>query len=459
MPGRGSGGVFLTRDERDTIAAIASPPGRGGIGIVRISGPAVQQIATEIIDGKLRARHAHLKAFRDQHREPIDRGIALYFPVPGSYTGEDMLELQAHGSPLVLDMLLERVLDVGARLARPGEFTERAFLNERLDLSQAEAVADLIDSASRAAARSAQRSLEGAFSRDVNALVAELIDLRAFVEAAIDFPEEEIDFLSGSDVTQRLSHLHTELTRLMASAQQGVALREGLSVVIAGRPNVGKSTLLNRLVGRDAAIVADTPGTTRDALHEELQIDGLPLHIVDTAGLRETSDAVEALGIERTWAHLRDADVVLLVIDDAHGVADPSIVARLPAGLKTVRVMNKIDLTGGLDGKRSEVDGLVVGVSATTGAGIDALRECLKAQAGYQSAAEGVFIARRRHLDALSAAERSLQAGVQQLNAHHAAELLAEDLRAAQHALGLITGAVTNDDLLGHIFSSFCIGK
>ena len=427
---------------------------------MRISGPAVIQVGAAVVGGELPARCANLRAFRDRFGVLIDRGIALYFPAPRSYTGEDVLELQAHGSPVVLDMLLERVIEVGARLARPGEFTERAFLNDRLDLSQAEAVADLIDSASRAAARSAQRSLEGAFAREVNALVAKLTDLRGFVEAAIDFPEEEIDFLSGSDVAQRLIRLREDFARIIASAQQGTALREGLTVVIAGRPNVGKSTLLNRLVGREAAIVTDVPGTTRDALHEELQLDGLPLHVVDTAGLRETSDAVESIGIERTWERVDAADVMLLVIDDAEPVCDESILSRIPETLKTVRVMNKIDLTGGGCGRRSAVaDGDTIGVSAKTGAGVDVLRECLKEQAGYQSAAEGVFIARRRHLDALFAADEALARGTGQLQTHNAPELLAEDLRDAQHSLGLITGAVTTDDLLGLIFSSFCIGK
>lgn len=443
----------------DTIAAIATPPGRGGVGIVRLSGPDVRSIAQGILGRLPRPREALHAAFRDAAGDAIDTGIALYFRAPASFTGEDTLELQGHGGPVVMDMLLQRALSLGARLADPGEFTRRAFLNDKIDLAQAEAVADLIDSASREAARSAARSLQGAFSARVHDLVERLVQLRMYVEAAIDFPEEEIDFLSDGRVAEELEGLIAEVVDVQGRARQGVLLREGMTVVIAGRPNAGKSSLMNALARRDAAIVTDIPGTTRDVLREYITLDGLPLHIVDTAGLRDDPGPVESQGIERAWRAIGQADRILLVVDARTGMDDRvrAIVARLPPGVPVTRVLNKVDLTGRAPGLE---DGTppVTAVSAKTGAGLGALCRHLKETMGYEGG-EGGFVARRRHLSALEQAAAALARGREQLLAHGAGELLANDLGDAQQALGEITGAVTSDDLLGRIFSAFCIGK
>ncbi|HEB98890.1 MAG TPA: tRNA uridine-5-carboxymethylaminomethyl(34) synthesis GTPase MnmE, partial [Thiotrichales bacterium] len=373
----------------DTIAAVATPPGRGGVGIVRISGPAVPEIARTLLGRLPEPRHAEFHRFRDAGGQVIDEGLALYFPAPRSFTGEDVLELHGHGGPVVMDLLLQRVLALGARAARPGEFSERAFLNGKLDLAQAEAIADLIDSGTAQAARAALRSLEGEFSHRIQALVEALIELRVYVEAAIDFPEEEVDFLAEPEVGQRLTALEQAFDAVQGAARQGRLLREGMTLVIAGRPNAGKSSLLNALAGRESAIVTEIPGTTRDLLREHVQIDGMPLHLIDTAGLRETADVVEREGVKRAWAEIERADRILLVIDDREGLAeeDRGILARLPEGVPVTLVYNKIDLTGRSPGPaEGEDDRPALGLSARTGAGLDALREHLKAVMGYAGA-------------------------------------------------------------------------
>ncbi len=445
----------------DTIAAVSTPLGRGGIGIVRVSGPRTLAIAKAVIGRLPQSRQAAYCAFRDADAAVIDRGIALIFPRPDSFTGEDVLELQGHGGPVVMDMLLAATLTMGARPARPGEFSERAFLNGRMDLSQAEAVADLIDSGSRAAARSAMRSLDGAFSERVSALAEGLTEMRAHIEACIDFPEEEIDFLSDPQLEQRLQRVKSLLAQTRAGAKQGTLLMEGVSVVLAGRPNVGKSSLMNRLAGRDSAIVTDIPGTTRDILREHIQLDGLPLHVIDTAGIRAPGDAVEEHGVERAWGAIERADALLLVIDDGTGVgkAEQEILARVPAQIARIVVSNKIDLSGAEPGATRISEGLRVRLSAKTGAGVEALESALKACVGYELADEGSFMARRRHLDALSRTAAAVDAADDVLRTRRAGELAAEDLRQAQKALAEITGEVTSDDILGEIFSRFCIGK
>lgn len=445
----------------DTIAAIATPPGRGGVGIVRVSGPLTQAIARGVIGTLPNAREARLRHFRDAAGAAIDHGIALYFPAPRSFTGEDVLELHGHGGPVVLDMLLARVIELGARLARPGEFSERAFLNDRIDLAQAEAVADLIDASSEQAARSAVRALQGEFSRAIHALVEQLIDLRTYIEAAIDFPDDEIDFLSDERLATALERVRDGLQTLIGAAQQGCLLQEGMNVVIAGQPNAGKSSLLNRLARRDAAIVTDVPGTTRDVLRERISIDGLPLNIIDTAGLRDSDDPIERIGIQRAWEEIARADSVLLIVDDRNGVTDTDrdIIRRLPAGPELTVVHNKIDLTGRAPAIANGEHGAEIALSARTGDGVALLCRHLEDRVGYQPSGEGVFIARRRHLDALKRALVLLHSGHRQLAERRAGELLAEDLRQAQRALGEITGEFTSDDLLGRIFASFCIGK
>lgn len=442
----------------DTIAAIATPPGRGGIGIVRVSGPATVTLARKLLGTLPAPRHAAYMRFLDAAGAPIDEGLALFFPGPHSFTGEDVLELHGHGGPVIMDLLLQRVLELGARLARPGEFSERAFLNGKLDLAQAEAVADLIDSGSAAAARGAVRSLQGEFSLRVEALVDGLIELRTWVEAAIDFPEEEIDFLDDARIGARLASLRKALAELLGSARQGALLRDGLRLVIAGRPNAGKSSLLNALAGYESAIVTDVAGTTRDVLREHIEIDGLPVHVVDTAGLHESSDPVEQEGIRRAWREIEGADHILLLADAERGFgAEEQVIAqRLPEGIPLSRVLNKIDLSDEPAGVGS--DG-VLRISATRGLGLADLREHLKAAIGYQAPGEGSFVARRRHLEALRRAGTALERGTEALETQRAGELLAEDLRAAQEALGEITGAFTSEDLLGRIFASFCIGK
>lgn len=445
----------------DTIAAVATPLGRGGVGIVRISGSRVQDIAKQILGAVPAPRVAKYQSFCNADESVIDTGLALFFPAPHSFTGEDVLELQGHGGVVVMDLLLGRVVALGARLARPGEFSERAFLNGKMDLAQAEAVADLIDSSTEQATRAAVRSLQGEFSARINALVDELIQLRMFVESAIDFPEEEIDFLSDAAVGTRLDGLIRQVDAVLASAQQGRLLRDGMTVVIAGKPNAGKSSLLNRLVARDAAIVTDVPGTTRDVLREYIHIDGMPLHIIDTAGLRESVDQVEREGIRRAWDEISRADRILLVVDDQEGVGDAerTILVRMESKPRCTLVRNKIDLTGRTPGLHEGELGCEVALSARTGEGLDVLRTHLKACMGFHTTAEGIFLARRRHLDALERARVLLVQGRTQLDDHRAGELLAEDLRHAQTALAEITGEFTTEDLLDRIFSSFCIGK
>lgn len=437
----------------DLIAAIATAPGRGGVGVVRISGIDVVPLAQAML-GRLPApRHATFCRFLDRDGEAIDEGIALHFVAPHSFTGEQVLELQGHGGPVVLNLILQRCLELGARVAAPGEFSRRAFLNGKLDLAQAEAVADLIDAASTEAARSAVRSLAGEFSARIAELVDALTRLRMLVEATLDFPEEEIDFLQQADAFGRLDRIDASLAAVRAQAKQGALLREGLTVVLIGQPNVGKSSLLNQLAGYEAAIVAEIAGTTRDTVRESIQIQGVPLHIVDTAGLRETDDAVEKLGIARTWAAVEKADVALLLVDAAHGLGEneAAILARLPQ-VTRLTLHNKIDVAG----EAPRMAGDEIWLSARTGAGVELLRDKLLEAAGWQAAGEDTFMARTRHLDALARAAGHLAVARESAGQ---LELFAEELRLAQAALSEITGEFTADDLLGEIFSKFCIGK
>ena len=444
----------------DTIAAIATPPGRGGVGIIRVSGPRVRDI-TETIAGALPpARRARYTRFLAADGSPIDEGIVLLFSAPFSFTGEDVLELQGHGGPVVMDMLLARVLELGARRAAPGEFSRRAFLNDKLDLAQAEAIADLIDSRTRAAARAAARSLSGVFSQRVHALVAGITQLRIYVEAAIDFPEEEIDFLADDRVVRDLDALIDDIEALLRSAHTGQVLRDGLNLVIAGPPNAGKSSLLNALTGRDSAIVTDIAGTTRDLLREEIEIDGLPVHVIDTAGIRSSDDVIEQEGVRRARAQIERADHALWVYDGSRTAdADALSAADLPAGLAVTRIQNKADISGRAVGRSTDQLGIQIALSAKTGDGVELLREHLKQLVAYDGSGEGDFSARQRHIDAIGMAAASLRVGRTALAEGRAGELLAEDLRQAQLALSTITGEFSADDLLGEIFSSFCIGK
>ena len=449
-----------------TIAAVATAQGRGGVGIVRISGPLAGLAAHAFTERELKPRYAHYGPFYGENREVLDEGIALYFPGPNSFTGEDVLELQGHGGPIVLDMLLQRCIQLGCRLARPGEFSERAFLNDKLDLAQAEAIADLIEASSAQAARNALRSLQGAFSQRVHNLTEQLIGLRIYVEAAIDFPEEEIDFLADGHVLGMLDKVREELSTVQREAGQGALLRDGMTVVIAGRPNAGKSSLLNALAGREAAIVTEIAGTTRDVLREHIHIDGMPLHVVDTAGLRDTDDQVEKIGVQRALKAIGEADRVLLVVDATAPEADdpfalwPEFLEQRPDPAKVTLIRNKADLSGENVALEVSEDGHVtISLSARSTEGLDLLREHLKACMGYEQTSESSFSARRRHLEALQHASKALEHGRAQLTLAGAGELLAEDLRQAQHSLGEITGAFSSDDLLGRIFSSFCIGK
>lgn len=444
----------------DTICARATAAGRGGITIIRVSGPAATAIAHALTGQVPAARQALLRNFRDDRGEAIDTGILLFFPAPRSFTGEDVVELQAHGGRMVCEMLLERLQQLGARPAEPGEFSRRAFLNDKLDLGQAEAIADLIDSESRAAARAAQRSLSGRFSELVMALNDQVTQLRVYVEAALDFPEEEIDFLEDSELGQRLGMVGDAFDSLEASLRQGVLLRDGVHVVLAGRPNAGKSSVLNALAGYEAAIVTEVPGTTRDLVREHLDLDGLPLHIIDTAGLRDQPDRVEAEGIRRTRSQLATADHALLVVDATTRWRDTlvELLGELPDGLHYTVVVNKIDLTGDPPGPDAELADRLF-VSALTLKGIEDLSGHLKKRLGFEAPGEGTVIARQRHLDALSRARQHFEAGCRQLTEHRAGELLAADLLEVQNALAEITGEFTSDDLLGEIFSSFCIGK
>jgi len=446
----------------DTIVAAATPPGRGGVGIVRVSGPKTPEIAATLVGELPAARLATLSRFTDAGGQPIDIGIALFFPGPHSYTGEHVLELHGHGGPVIVESLVARVVELGARRARPGEFTERAFHNDKIDLTQAEAVADLIDAGSREAARAAMRSLQGEFSSMVQGLVDALIDLRTYVEAAIDFPEEEVDFLGNAELSERLATVRGHFDGVAAAAGQGRLLRDGLTVVLAGRPNSGKSSLLNRLAGYEAAIVTAVPGTTRDVLRERIDIDGLPLHVLDTAGLRDSEDLVEREGVRRAAAEMSRADRVLFVIDtasDPQGRAFDEERPRLPADVPVTLVFNKIDLNGGLPLGDTVAGPQRVHVSALTGAGLDLLRSHLKGCVSYQSPGNGSISARRRHLEALARARECVETAVRELEQRRAGELVAEELRHAQRALEEITGSFTADDLLGRIFGSFCIGK
>jgi tRNA modification GTPase len=444
----------------DTIVASATPPGRGGIGIVRISGPETRSIGAGVLGQLPAPRHAAVAVFSDGAGQTIDVGLAIYFPAPNSFTGEDVLELHGHGGPVVMDLLLARVLELGARTAAAGEFTERAFLNGRLDLAQAEAVADLIDSGSAQAARAAVRSLHGEFSELVRELAEQVLRLRMWVEAAIDFPEEEVDFLADQGLRDRLEDLARRFARLDDAARQGALLRDGLTLVIAGRPNAGKSSLLNRLAGYEAAIVAAVPGTTRDVLRERIEIDGLPLHVLDTAGLRAGGDEIEREGMRRAEAEIARADRVLYVVDAADRAsidALPGDLASLPPGTPATVVMNKLDLAGAVP-REEAGEPPRIHLSAATGAGLDLLRTHLKACAGFATPGEGTLSARRRHLDALRRARGHVDAAEQQLEAGMG-ELVAQELNDAQQVLGEITGEVSSEDLLGRIFANFCIGK
>ena len=451
---------------KDTIVAQATPIGRGGVGILRVSGPLASKVAEAVLGKTLTPRMANYLPFKDSNGETLDQGIALFFKAPNSFTGEDVLELQGHGGQVILDILLKRILEVeGVRIARAGEFSEQAFLNDKLDLAQAEAIADLIDATSEQAARSALKSLQGEFSNKINQLVDSVIYLRTYVEAAIDFPDEEIDFLADGKIEGHLNDIIQQLNGVRQEAKQGAILREGMKVVIAGRPNAGKSSLLNALAGREAAIVTDIAGTTRDVLREHIHIDGMPLHIIDTAGLREASDEVERIGIARAWEEIAQADQVLLMIDSTEQKVDDfkeewaEFLAKLPPNMPVTVIRNKVDLSGEPEGLEQLENFTLIRLSAQTKVGVDLLREHLKKSMGYQSSTEGGFLARRRHLQALEEAAEHLARGHVQLTQFFAGELLAEELRMVQNALSEITGQFTSDDLLGNIFSSFCIGK
>lgn len=446
----------MVGSDADVIAAVATAPGRAGIGIVRVSGKRLDRLATSLLGAVPAPRTAVRATFNGADGQPIDDGIALFFSAPASYTGEDVLELQGHGGPVVLQMLLRRCVELGARLAEPGEFTRRAFLNDKLDLAQAEGVADLIEAATEAAARCALRSLRGEFSELIANLAKRLVELRTLVEATLDFPEEEIDPVDRVDASRRLGQLQEDIARSLESGRRGSVLRSGLQVVLAGQPNVGKSSLLNRLAGEEVAIVTEIAGTTRDAVRQTIQIGGVPMNIIDTAGLRDATDKVEAIGVARTWDVIMRADVLLMVIDARTGVtsADRAIVARLPQNLKPLTVFNKTDLAGESSSINENSDCLRL--SAKTGEGIDGLRRALLALAGWQSGGEDVFMARERHLVALGRAAEALARAGRTIS--HA-ELFAEELRLAQRELGAITGEFTADDLLGEIFSRFCVGK
>lgn len=450
----------------DTIVAQATAPGRGGVGIIRVSGSQAEAVAQAVLGKVPKVRYADYLPFKDAQGQVLDQGIALLFKGPNSFTGEDVLELQGHGGPVVLDMLIKRILELPQlRPAKAGEFSERAFLNDKLDLAQAEAIADLIEASSEQAARSALQSLQGEFSNHVHGLVDALINLRIYVEAAIDFPEEEVDFLSDGKIAGGLYAIIDRLHQVQRQARQGAIIREGMKVVIAGRPNAGKSSLLNALAGKESAIVTDIAGTTRDVLREFIHLDGMPLHIIDTAGLREATDTVERIGIERAWTEIKQADRILFMVDgtttDALHPKDiwPDFVDRLPAHIGLTVVRNKADLSGEPLTIVSDGEHSVYPISAMTGQGVEALKEHLKDCMGFQSGLEGGFSARRRHLDALDNADQHLQMAKEQLEVYKAGELVAEELRLAQEQLSQITGEFTSDDLLGKIFSSFCIGK
>ena len=442
----------------DAIAAIATPPGRGGIGVVRVSGPELEPTVRALAGRAVRSRQATRADFLDSTGAVIDQGLILYFRAPHSYTGEDVIELQGHGGPVVLNLLLQRCLELGARLAEPGEFTKRAFLNDKIDLAQAEGVADLIDAATAQAARCAMRSLQGDFSRRIEVLVDALTELRIFVEATLDFPDEEVEFLESGKVRARLAAIRAQLAAIIAASQQGQLLRDGIHIVLTGQPNVGKSSLLNALAGTERAIVTEIPGTTRDLIRETINLRGVPLHVFDTAGLREPRDPVEKIGIERTWQAVAVADLVLWVSDLTRPetcVPDPALGVRTTAGVPQLHVLNKVDLAG-LEPSVRTMGGMVeVALSAKSGAGLDLLKTAVLTAAGWDVANEGAFMARERHLQALQLAQEHVTRAAGQSQV----EFLAEELKLAQRALGSITGEVTADDLLGKIFSHFCIGK
>jgi tRNA modification GTPase len=443
---------------KDTIAAIATASGAGGIGVVRVSGPLASAIAHQILGYCPAPRHAAYLDFKSETNELMDRGIAIFYPNPHSYTGEDVLELQAHGGTALMQLLLARCIALGARQAEPGEFTRRAYLNDKMDLAQAEAVADVINASTIEAARSAVRSLSGEFSNSINQVLAKLINLRMYVEACLDFPEEEIDFITQGKVAEKLAEVTTELNAVFEKAKQGSLLREGIHVVLIGQPNVGKSSLLNALAGEEVAIVTPIAGTTRDTIKSAIQINGVPLHIIDTAGLRETDDEVEKFGIARTWRATETADIALLLIDTAHGITDSekSILDHLPQEIAKIWVHNKIDVSRETPEIRELDAETHIYLSAKTGQGLDLLKAQLLKLVGYQASGEGVFMARARHLEALTQVNQHLQAAAKQIKS---AELVAEELRLAQESLSSITGEFTSDDLLGEIFSKFCIGK
>jgi len=458
--------LAFSSSQKETIAAQATAPGRGGVGIIRVSGPEVKNVAVAILGKVPELRKAEYLTFKDQKGQALDQGIAIYFKGPNSFTGEDILELQGHGGPVILDMLLKEILALPKiRMADPGEFSEQAFLNDKLDLTQAEAIADLINSSSEQAARCALHSLQGDFSKLVNQMVNDTIHLRMYVEAAIDFPEEEIDFLADEKVVNDLKAIIAQVADVKNKAQQGSIIREGMRVVIAGRPNAGKSSLLNALSGKESAIVTDIEGTTRDVLTEQIHIDGMPLHIIDTAGLRESADKVEQIGIERAWQEIKQADRVLLMIDSAQDEKQdpkavwPEFFEKLPDNIGLTIIRNKADISQVKTGF-SEVNSTpTITLSAKTGEGVTTLTEHLKHIMGYQGSTEGGFMARRRHLVALEQAHQHLEIGLEQLESYVAGEILAEELRFCQEELNKITGEFTNDDLLSQIFSSFCIGK
>ena len=445
----------------DTIAAIATATGLGGVGIVRISGLNAAKIGEKMVETLPKPRYVEYLPFLDKSGETIDMGLVIYFVGPNSFTGEDTVELQGHGGRIVLDRLLQRAIELGARLANPGEFAERAFLNDKMDLTQAEAIADLIEAGSEQAARSAIKSMQGVFSTKIHTLVDAVIRVRMYVESAIDFPEEEIDFLSDGKILLQIEDIMLNFASIMQEAKQGVLLRDGMRVVLVGQPNTGKSSLLNALAGRDSAIVTEIAGTTRDVLKEEIQIDGLPLHIIDTAGLRESTDKVEQEGIRRAWLEVEQADRVLVLVDDREGITkgDTKILQKLPEKLPITVIHNKIDLTGQSPELIVEKGQTHIKLSAKKDYGLDMLRSHLQQTMGYEKTNESTFLARRRHLDALDRAFAYVQHSKQQLVNVKAGELVAEDLRLAQQALSEITGQFTSDDLLGEIFSSFCIGK
>lgn len=446
---------YANTSSSDTIAAQATAPGRGGIAVVRVSGPQVKNIIADMLGYELLPRKATYLPFRDTEGEIIDEGLAIYFPNPHSFTGEDVLELHGHGGPIVVDLLLQRILSLGARLARPGEFSERAFLNGKLDLAQAEAIADLIDASSKQAARLAMRSLQGEFSKEIHALTEKVIHLRMYVEAAIDFTDEEIDFLGDEKISTSIQSILNDLISIQTKAKQGSFLREGITAVIAGKPNVGKSSLLNCLSGKEIAIVTDIPGTTRDVLRDYVLIDGMPMHIIDTAGLRESDDIVEQEGIRRAYQEIEKADIIFYLLDASQPLEFKINISDSPI----VFIRNKIDLTHAAPSMTSEKGYTIISLSAKTGIGIDLLKHHIKSLVGFESDGEGIYLARRRHLDAISRAYDHVQSSFNQLTNVRSGELAAEDLRLAQLALSEITGEFTADDLLGKIFSSFCIGK